>query len=254
MITDKERDYFDGRRTIRRYDKSRSIDTSMLASLIDMARMAPNTGNMQLYSVIVTEDPEKLAALAAEGHFNQPAAAGAQAILTFCVDVHRFGRWCEARGTASSLGNLQGLMWAAIDTSIFAQQFVTLAEMSGLGTCYLGTTTYNAEAIQRLLALPDGLLPLISVSVGWPDEKGDEKQRLPLNAVMHLEEYHDPTPVELDAIYDETEKSPESRRFVEMNSKPSLAHVFTEVRYPRDGAEAFSTTYREAIRRAGFVI
>ena len=253
-MTQSENQYFATRASIRRYDPSREVDKELLTRLLDLARMAPNTGNMQLYSVVVTTAPERLKALAAEGHFNQPAAAGAKAILTFCIDARRFGRWCELNGTASSLGNLQGFTWAAIDTSIFAQQFVTLAEMEGLGTCYLGTTTYNPEPIARLLNLPSGVLPLISVSVGWPAESGDEKQRLPLESVVHFEEYSDPDDTGIKELYRATEEHPASQRFVEENDMPSLAHVFTEVRYRRKDAEAFSKVYLDAISNAGFNI
>lgn len=247
-------EFFASRRTIRRYDTDREIKPAEIAEIIDLARMAPNTGNMQLTSVVATTEPARLAALAREGHFNQPAAAGASAILTFCIDVRRFGRWCRLHGTESGLGNLEGLVWTAIDTAVFAQQFVTIAEMRGMGTCYLGTTTYNADAISRLLKLPEGVLPLISVSLGWPAEEGDAKQRLPLNAVMHTEEYNDPTDEEILEIYRPTESHPDSVRFVAENGVKSLAHLFTQVRYPRESAEAFSKLYLEAVRRAGFDI
>lgn len=250
----KTSDFFLSRRSIRRYDSSRDISPDEIADMVNQARMAPNTGNMQLTSVVVTSRPESIAALAREGHFNQPAAAGAKAILTFCIDVRRFSRWCRLHGTESGLGNLEGLMWTAIDTSIFAQQFVTIAEMRGLGTCYLGTTTYNAEAISRLLRLPEGVLPLVAVSLGWPAEDGDAKQRLPLTAVMHDEEYHDPSDSELAEIYRPTEEHPDAVRFVAENAVKSLAHLFTEIRYPRESAEAFSRLYLEAVRRAGFDI
>lgn len=253
-MTQSRNQYFATRASIRRYDPSREVDKEFLTRMLDLARMAPNTGNMQLYSVVVTTDAARLRALAAEGHFNQPAAAGAKAILTFCIDIHRFARWCELSGTTSSLGNLQGFTWAAIDTSIFAQQFVTLAEMEGLGTCYLGTTTYNPEPIARLLNLPSGVLPLISVSVGWPAESGDEKQRLPLESVVHFEEYSNPDDAGIKELYRATEKHPASQRFIEENSKPSLAHVFTEVRYKREDAEAFSKVYIDAIRKAGITL
>ncbi|MBD5345796.1 MAG: NADPH-dependent oxidoreductase [Bacteroides sp.] len=247
-------DYFLSRRSIRRYLSDRKVEPEIITELIEAARMAPNTGNMQLYSVVLTSEPANVANLASKGHFNQPAAAGASAILTFCVDMHRFSQWCKACGTQSSLDNLQGFTWAVMDTSIFAQQFVTLAEMHGLGTCYLGTTTYNAGAISKLLELPKGVIPLISVSVGWPAEDGDEKQRLPLESIMHVEKYHDPSNEEVKEIYRYTEETPESRRFVTENEKPSLAHVFTEVRYPKDGTDAFSQIYLDEIRKAGINI
>ena len=60
-------------------------------------------------------------------------------------------------GTASGLGNLQGFVWSVMDTTIFAQQFVTLAELRGLlAPAISAPLTHNAEAIGRRLDLPQG--------------------------------------------------------------------------------------------------
>ncbi len=238
------------RRTIRRFDSSRPLSREMITELLDIARMAPNTGNMQLYSAIVTLDPDRIATLAAKGHFNQPAAAGAQAIVTFCIDMDRFSRWCDMSSATPSLGNLQGLMWAAMDTTIFAQQFVTAAELSGLGTCYLGTTTYCAEEIARLLHLPAGMVPLTSIALGWPAEEGDPKDRLPIQAVVCQEEFTPLGDDELRSAYSSAEEA--GAKFVAENGKTSLAQVFTDVRYPAEQTKAFSDTFIALLRRAGF--
>lgn len=251
IMMNPNRSFFLNRRSIRRYDSGRDVDSNLLKDLLEAARMAPNTGNMQLYSVVVTTNPDRIAELAAKGHFNQPAASGAKALLTFCIDMHRFSLWCRAHGAESGLNNLQGFTWATMDATIFAQQFVTLAEMEGLGTCYLGTTTYNSRAIADLLNLPSGVIPIITVSVGWPAEEGNPKQRLPFEAIVYDEEYRDPSESEVMAIYKDTEEAPESRRFVEENAKPSLAHVFTEVRYPKEGAESFSRVFSEHLSSSG---
>ena len=242
--------YFSTRRSIRAYDPDRPVSDELLSDLLGQAIQAPNTGNMQIYSVIVTREPERLAAIA-PAHFNQPAIRSAKVALTFCLDLNRFDRWCRLGGAEPGLGNLQGFTWGVIDTAIFAQQFCTLAEMDGLGTCYLGTTTYNAEAIAEQLKLPQGVIPVITVTVGWPAEKPPVQPRLPLGAVMHFEEYHDPTDAELAGIYADEESLPENRRFVEENDKRNLAQVFAEVRYPREQAEHFSRVYKEFLKSRG---
>ena len=135
-------DYFTNRRTIRNYTDQK-ISRAELNALIEAASHAPTTGNMQLYSVVVTQDEEGKRRLA-PAHFNQPTVESAGAVLTFCADFNRFIKWCEQRDAQAGYDNFQAWMWSVEDTMIFAQQFVTLAEMSGLGTCYLGTTTYNA--------------------------------------------------------------------------------------------------------------
>ncbi|MDE5750685.1 MAG: nitroreductase family protein [Duncaniella sp.] len=243
--------YFANRRSVRIYDRERPVPDSLIRSLLEQAIHAPNTGNMQLYSVIVTREPERLAALP-PAHYSQPPIAKAMVALTFCLDLNRFERWCRLNGAEPGLANLQGFTWGIIDTSVFAQQFCTLAEMEGLGTCYLGTTTYNAAQIAEALHLPHGVIPVVTVTVGYPAEpEAGPTDRLPLKAVMHFEEYSDPTDDELRALYAPQEALESNRRFVAENNKENLAQVFAEVRYPRDQAEHFSRVYKEFLQSQG---
>ncbi|MDE5727906.1 MAG: nitroreductase family protein [Duncaniella sp.] len=243
--------YFSTRHTVRAYDPARPVADSLIESLLGQAIHAANTGNMQLYSVVVTREPERLAALA-PAHFSQPAIANAKAALTFCLDLNRFDRWCRLGGAEPGLSNLQGFTWGVIDTSLFAQQFCTVAEMEGLGTCYLGTTTYNAPMIADLLRLPAGVIPVVTVTVGYPaNPDGGPTDRLPLKAVVHYEEYDNPSDTELLGLYAPQEALESNRKFVAENSKQNLAQVFAEVRYPREQAEHFSRVYKEFLKSQG---
>ena len=60
------------------------------------------------------------------------------------------------------------------DAVILAQQIVTVAELNGLGSCYLGTVTYNPEEISRLLGLPELVVPVACVALGYPADGGVE--------------------------------------------------------------------------------
>lgn len=242
--------YFENRFSVRKYDKSREVPVSLIDSLLEKAVHAPNTGNMQTYSVIVTTDPEEIARLA-PCHFSQPASVNAKAVLTFCLDINRFNHWCHINHTEPGLGNLQGFTWGVIDTAIFAQQFCTLAELEGLGTCYLGTTTFNAADIAKLLNLPAGVIPVITVTVGYPDENPGVQPRLPLEAVVHHRKYHTPDDDKIKEIYAEEESLESNKKFVEENGKDSLAAVFAEVRYPKELNEQFSRTYKEFLKNQG---
>lgn len=243
-------DYFSNRRTIRKYDLSRPVSEDLLRKMLGEAVRAANTGNMQTYSVIITREPEKIGALA-PAHFNQPAITGASAVLTFCIDFNRFNRWCEINRAEPGLNNLQGFTWGVIDTSIFAQQFCTIAEMNGLGTCYLGTTTYNAGQISEALGLPENVVPVITVTVGYPAETPELQDRLPLEAVVHCEGYHNPTDDEIREFYAAEETNPVSKKFVDENGKQNLAQVFAEVRYPKAANEQFSRVYKEFLKSKG---
>ncbi|MBQ4162933.1 MAG: nitroreductase family protein, partial [Parabacteroides sp.] len=50
------------RRTVRKY-ANLDIDDALLSELLEVAARASNTGNMQLYSVVVTRDQAKKTAL-----------------------------------------------------------------------------------------------------------------------------------------------------------------------------------------------
>lgn len=225
-------DFFTRRVTVRVFD-GRPVADETIAALVEAAAHAPNTGNMQLYSVVATttdEGRQRLAPL----HFNQPAATGAPVLLTVCADIRRFGQWCAERNAQTGLDNFGGYLSAITDAAIFAQQIVTAAEQNGLGCCYLGTATYNVQGFVDALGLPEGVLPLVGIALGYPAEHEHPlSDRLPVEAVLHREKYHDATPQDIDRYYAAKEALPESKVFIEENGKETLAQVFADVRYPR---------------------
>lgn len=245
-------DFFDSRRTVRQYT-DKYISDDEIERMLESASHAPNTGNMQQYSVVVTRSEEGKKALA-PAHFNQPSVMNASAVLTFCLDFNRFEKWCRINNAAPGYGNLQAFVWGVIDTSLFAQQFCTIAEMRGLGCCYLGTTTYNAADIARALDLPDRVVPVTTITLGYPEGDAPVSDRLPVSGIMHREKYSDYTDEDIRRIYSFKESLPESSKFVEENGKENLAQVFTDVRYTKEACEHFSQLYRQFIESKGFSI
>lgn len=242
--------FFSNRRSVRCYS-DRQIDDNMLRRMIEQAAQAPTTGNMQLYSVVATRSGEGKAALA-PAHFNQPAVTECSVVLTFCADFNRFVKWCEASEAVPGYDNFQAWVTAVLDTVIFAQQFCTIAEMNGLGTCYMGTTTYNAPMIGAALGLPKRVVPVVTVTLGWPEGETQVSDRLPFDAYFHNESYRDPSLGEVKTFYALKEALDDSKRFVAENSKASLAQVFTDVRYTRTANEVFSKVYLDYIVSQGF--
>lgn len=245
-MTDKE--YFPNRRTIRAYT-DRPVTDETLREIISDATYAPTTGNMQLYSVVVTRDPEMKKRLS-PSHFGQPQLENCQVALTVCADFNRFVRWCELRGATPGYDNLQSLVTALLDATIFAQQICTVAEMRGLGCCYLGTTLYNAPDIAEILKLPARVVPVVTLTLGYPADNGTEVGRLPVDAIIHNEVYSDYSDSDIDRLFAEKEAREDSHRFVEENGKQTLAQVFTDVRYTKVANEHFSEVLREYLSKA----
>jgi FMN reductase (NADPH) len=241
------------RRTVRAYS-DQIVENSLLNELLTTACRASNTGNMQAYSIIETRDPKQKSALAPL-HFNQSQITQASVILTFCSDFNRFGKWCSFRKADPGYANLQALTYSSIDTVILAQAFCDAAEAKGLGICYLGTTTYNALQICEVLKLPKLVLPIVTITVGYPKSTTEPlSNRLPLDGIVHHEVYRDYTREDIDRIYAETEALSENKHFVEINNKETLAQIFTDIRYTKKDNEYFSKTFLNAIRQQGFYI
>jgi hypothetical protein len=189
----------------------------------------------------------------APAHFNQAMVTEAPVVLTFCADFNRFNKWCRQREASPGYDNFLSFMTAAIDALLVAQTVCNAAEEEGLGICYLGTTTYNADKIIEALDLPSGVVPVTTVTMGWPAENPEQVDRLPLHGVVHLEKYSDYTPAMIDDIYREKEIRPDNLGFVAENNKKNLAQVFTDVRYRKEDNEYFSGVFLEVLRRQGFI-
>lgn len=239
------------RRTIRKY-LQKDIPEDLLRDLLATSFRASTLGGMQLYSVVVTKEAEMKERLS-PAHYNQPMVKGAPVVLTFCADFNRFSLWCEQRDAVPGYDNLMSFMNASMDTLLVAQTFCTLAEDAGLGICYLGTTTYNPQMIIEALGLPKLVFPVITVTVGYPDEKPEQTDRLPYEAIVHSERYSDYTTSDIDRIYAEKEALPSSAAFIAENGKKTLAQVFTDVRYTKEANELMSDNLLKVLSAQGFI-
>jgi len=244
-------DILKNHRTIRKY-KTDSVDDQVLNDILEAGVRASTTGNMQVYSIVVTRDEAKKEQLA-PCHFNQPMLKQAPVTLTFCADFNRFNLWCRQSGAEPGYDNFLSFVTAAIDALLVAQNVCVAAEAKGLGICYIGTTTYLADKIIEVLELPKGVVPITTVTLGYPDEKPEQVDRLPLEAVVHQETYKDYSSEMIKELYAEKENLSENRAFVKENGKESLAQVFTDVRYKKADNEHFSSVLLEVLKKQGFM-
>ncbi len=221
-------------------------------AILEAGIRASTTGNMQVYSIVVTTDQEVKKELLPL-HFNQSMVTEAPAVLTFCADFNRFNKWCRLRNAEPGYDNFLSFMTAAIDALLVAQNVCVAAEDEGLGICYLGTTTYTAEKIIDVLELPKGVVPVTTVTAGYPAENPGLTDRLPLHAVIHRDKYRDYTVDDINTYYSEKELLTVNREFVKENKKETLAQVFTDVRYKKTDNELFSKELLKVLKKQGFL-
>lgn len=239
------------RRTIRKYS-DKEVSEELLNNLLNASARTQTMGNLQLYSVVVTRDPQMKEKLS-PAHFNQPMVKGAPVVLTICADFNRTSVWCRNRKAEPGYSNFLSFVNAASDALLYTQTFCNLAEEAGLGVCYLGTTVYMPGMIIDALQLPKLVMPVATITVGWPDEEPSLSDRLPLASFVHSERYVDYTPQAIDEYYDDKEHLAENQHFVEINNKETLAQIFTDIRYTKKDNEALSQTFLQTLRQQGFL-
>ncbi len=238
-------------RSIRKYE-DKPIPENVMNDILEAAIRASNTGNMQVYSIVVTTNQDLKDALA-PAHFNQPMVKQAPAILTFCADFNRFNKWCNQRNAVPGYDNFLSFLTAAIDAIIAAQNACVEAESHGLGICYLGTAIYNPDKIIDILNLPKGVVPVTAITIGYPAETPPLTDRLPAAAVVHYETYKDFSESDIDELYAEKEAREDNKQFAKDNGKETLAQVFTDVRYSKANNEHFSTVLFNVLKKQGFL-
>jgi nitroreductase len=238
-------------RTIRKYTDD-DIPEDLLSRLLEAGCRASTTGNMQVYSIVVNRDTEMKKKLSG-CHFNQPMVEKAPVVLTFCADFNRFNLWCKQNKAEPGYDNFLSFFTAAIDALLVAQNVCVAAESEGLGICYLGTTTYLTGKIIDILNLPAGVVPVTTVTIGWPAENPPLVDRLELKAIVHQETYKDYTEDDISLLYARKEALPENRKFVTENNKETLAQVFTDIRYKRTDNELFSGMLLDVLKQQGFM-
>ena len=239
------------RRTIRQYS-DQPVNEELMNRLLSEASRTQTMGNLQLYSVVVTRSDDIKQQLA-PAHFNQPMVTAAPVVLTICADFNRTSTWARCRKAEPGYDNFLSFINAATDALLYTQTLCNLMDEEGLGYCYLGTTVYMPQQIIDVLQLPRLVMPVATLTVGWPAEEPALSDRLPLESFVHQDTYTDYLACDIDAYYQAKEQLPENQDFVRINKKETLAQIFTDIRYTRKDNEAMSEGLLDALRRQGFL-
>jgi FMN reductase (NADPH) len=174
-------------RSIRKF-KAKAIPEDLLTKIISSSRQAPTSSNLQAYSIIVVKDSVKKKTLA---HLagDQPWVESCPIFLVLCPDLYRLEQVCKLRGYEINDKYIEDFMVAVVDAALVAQNILVAAEASGLGVCIIGGIRRNPDEVSQLLKLPERVFPLLGICLGYPDQTGVVKPRLPNEIVVFDEEY-----------------------------------------------------------------
>ena len=175
MITNPMIETLMNRKSVRKYT-DRKLSTEELETIVRAGQQAPFAS--QLYSVIYST----------EG----PIAFGAPIWFVICVDVYRLERFMKLRGWDIVTSDLTLLLLGMQDAAYMAENMVMAAESLGIGSCFLGAVSSSAariEALSERFGLPDRVLPMVELVMGYPDEDFPPRPRYPLAFTLFENRY-----------------------------------------------------------------
>jgi len=191
-----------GRASVRDFE-STPIPDDVFETLMRAAAHAPTGGNLQPYSIVAVREQTTKDRLT-EMCGGQRFISRAPVALMFCLDYHRLERWARLEGAPFSARDSFMSFWIALqDTIIAAQNICTAADALGLGSVYVGSIMSTFTYIRRMLELPEGVFPVVLLSLGYPKKRPAPRKKLPPAVFVHDEKYAELPDDELRAVYDE---------------------------------------------------
>jgi len=168
----------------------KEIPDDVLRLVLEAGIHAPTGGSLQPFSIIKIKEPairNKLARMC-----NQSFIGKAPVNLLFCIDWHRLERWAKLETAPYSCSSAFIHFWISFqDTVIAAQNICTAADAMNLGSVYIGTVADFLRELRDMFELPDGVLPVVLLCLGYPKEKPKVRKKLALEVIVHDEKYHD---------------------------------------------------------------
>lgn len=173
-------------RSIRAY-RPDPLPEGALEVIVTAAQSASTSSNLQMYSIVAVQDPERKRLLAEWS--NNPFVTDAPLFLVFCPDLHRLETVTRRQGYDFAEREMEMFIQAVVDTALAAQNAAVAAESMGLGICYIGGIRNEPLKVAELLQLPPRTFALVGMTVGYPAQPSRVRHRLPMDVVLHYETY-----------------------------------------------------------------
>ncbi|MGI6199525.1 MAG: nitroreductase family protein [Christensenellales bacterium] len=147
-------------RSYRGYDERRRVSREELLQMVDCARLAPSSVNVQPLKYFLAYEEDVVRRI-------QPLTHWARALQPMQLPhpghcPTAFIVICQDLSISDALPRFQK------DVGIVAQTLLLKATEMGLGGCMIGN--FSARAIQQALNLSETIAPVLVVAIGEPDE------------------------------------------------------------------------------------
>ena len=161
----------------KRYSERRYSDQKIAQADLDYilacAQLAPSAVNKQPWHFVVVTDKQQLEALA-EANPNAGMAAHAPLAIVVCGDLDR------------ALEGIAREYWVQ-DCSAVTQNILLAANAMDLGAVWTGTYPIKerCDAVSKILQLPENVLPLNTIVIGYPERDNQPKDKWDPNKISY---------------------------------------------------------------------
>jgi len=177
-------------RSVRRFREG-ALPPGTVETLVAAAQSAPTSSNLQTWSVVAVEEPERKARLSVLAG-DQAFIRQAPLFLIWLIDQQKLQSVARAQAReALAFDYLETFLLGAVDASLAAQNATVAAESLGLGATYVGGIRNRPADVAAEIGLAPHIFALVGMAVGWPDLGAglEVKPRLPQAAVLFREQY-----------------------------------------------------------------
>jgi nitroreductase len=165
-------DLIQRRYSVRAY-KPDPVGEEVLQQVLEAARLAPTAANRQPFQLIVIPTAGREAELSRI--YERQWFVQAPLVVCACAVPHQ--GWVRADGRP----------YTDVDVAIAMDHLILAAANLGLGTCWIAD--FDLEAARGVLALPEGVEPIVFTPLGYPDDEPRPKQRRPLEGLVRYNQW-----------------------------------------------------------------
>ena len=240
-----------GQRSHRRF-LPRAVEPALLRLLCACALSAPSKSDLQQRDILWVRDRAKQSAITALIP-DMPWIADAPVFLVFLANGLRLPTIARLRDKPFPNDHLDLFFNAVVDSAIVLTTFMRAAAAVGLGCCPISAIRDRPDVVSELLELPERVIPIAGLCVGWPAETGYITPRLGLDATLHEDRYD---VGDLARRLDAYDRRREARRPYRRQRAPerwgkAAAYGWSEDK-ARHYAEPFRADFGAFVRAKGF--
>jgi len=164
-----------GRRSVRKYS-NKKISFDKICLILDAARYAPSSGNLQNWNFIVVEDNERKRKIV-DVALGQDWMFDASTFIVVCSRGEEIGKFYKQRGE---------MLYSVQNCAAAIQNMLLKSYDLGLQSCWVGA--FDENAVKRILMIPEEIRVQAIITIGYGEEV-DMPRRYDLNNFVFLGEW-----------------------------------------------------------------